>query len=105
MKILRKLAESSTSSRATTITTTTTTTKAYNESLVERVREHIKHIQSRIDKQLTPGDLVFFTIIAYLFSSSDHYHIVITPSLILINQILSNIIYHPKTVTDIMEFI
>ena len=101
VKILRKLAESSTSSRATTTTTTTTTTKAYNESLVERVREHIKHIQSRIDKQLAPGDLVFFTIIAYLFSSSDHYHIVITPSLILINQILSNIIYHPKTVTDI----
>ena len=78
VKILRKLAESSTSSRATTTTTTTTTTKAYNESLVERVREHIKHIQSRIDKQLAPGDLVFFTIIAYLFSSSDHYHIVIT---------------------------
>lgn len=91
VKILRKLAESSTSKTATN----------YNESLVQRVREHIKHIQSRIDKQLTPGDLVFFAIIAYLFSSSDHYHIVITPSLILMNQILSNIIYHPKTVTDI----
>lgn len=83
VKILKKLAET------------------YNESLVEKVREHIKQIQSRINKPLKASDLAFFVIIAYLYSSSDHYHIVITPCLILMNEILSTIIYHPRDITTI----
>ena len=85
VKILKKLAES------------------YNEPLVEKVREHIKQIQGRVNKPLRTSDLVFFVIIAYLYSSSDHYHIVITPCLILMNEILSTNIYHPRDITTIAQ--
>ncbi|RCK58202.1 putative nucleolar complex protein 14 [Candida viswanathii] len=85
VKILKKLAES------------------YNEPLVEKIREHIKHMQGRINKPLKASDLVFFVIIPYLYSASDHYHIVITPCLILMNEILSTIIYHPRDIASIAQ--
>ncbi|KAL6453121.1 LOW QUALITY PROTEIN: NOP14 Probable nucleolar complex protein 14 [Candida maltosa Xu316] len=77
--------------------------ESYNEHLVETVRQHIDLIHNKVGQALTPGDLVFFVVIAYLFSSSDHYHIVITPSLILMNEILSNIIYHPRDLSNIAQ--
>ncbi|WLF79927.1 nucleolar complex protein 14 [Lodderomyces elongisporus] len=71
----------------------------YNEQLVERMRVYISDIESRINKstlQLKPSDLAFFIIVGFLFSTSDHYHLIVTPCLILINQILSNTIYRSK---------
>jgi nucleolar protein 14 len=70
----------------------------FNEDLVECIRSEINHIQTRIiNRELLKRDCVFFTLIGYLFSTSDHYHLVVTPSLILMNEILSGFIYE-KTV-------
>ena len=66
----------------------------FNEDLVECVRSEINEIQTRIiNRELLKRDCVFFTLIGYLFSTSDHYHLVVTPSLILMNEILSGFIY------------
>ncbi|CUM57303.1 unnamed protein product [Debaryomyces fabryi] len=78
MKILKKLSES------------------YNEKLVEAIRIEINDIQSRIFN-LQPRDLVYFVIIGYLFSTSDHYHLVVTPTLILMNENISSIPYDKTT--------
>ncbi|CAK9439107.1 uncharacterized protein LODBEIA_P33310 [Lodderomyces beijingensis] len=72
----------------------------YNEQLVETMRQYIGDIESRVESttsaKLQPSDLTFFVIVAFLFSTSDHYHLIVTPSLILMNQILSNVIYRSK---------
>ncbi|KAI5952559.1 NOP14 [Candida jiufengensis] len=66
---------------------------SYNEQLVESMRLYISEISTRIN-DLKPSDLIFFVIVAYLFSTSDHYHLIVTPSIIIMNQILSHLIYH-----------
>ncbi|EGW31411.1 uncharacterized protein SPAPADRAFT_154530 [Spathaspora passalidarum NRRL Y-27907] len=72
--------------------------ETYNEKLVGTIREEISHIQSRILKHhLRKSDLVFFVVIGYLFSTSDHYHLIVTPCLILMNELLTSIIYSPNT--------
>lgn len=78
MKILKKLSES------------------YNEKLVEAIRVEINDIQERIFN-LQPRDLVYFVMVGYLFSTSDHYHLVVTPTLILMNESISSIPYDKKT--------
>ncbi|KAG7660503.1 NOP14 [[Candida] subhashii] len=84
VKIIKKLAET------------------YNQTLVETVREEINEIQTRIDKQdLQMRDLVFFVIVGFLFSTSDHYHLIVTPCLILMNEILSSVIFHPKNIQTV----
>lgn len=76
--------------------------ETYNQTLVETIREEINEIQSKIVKQeLQLRDLVFFVIVGFLFSTSDHYHLIVTPCLILMNEILSTIIFHPKNVQTI----
>ncbi|KAI3404286.2 NOP14 [Candida oxycetoniae] len=70
---------------------------SYNEQLVETMRQYISEIELRTKSDLDalrPSDLVFFLIVAYLFSTSDHYHLIVTPCLILMNQILSHIMYN-----------
>lgn len=65
----------------------------YNQALVETVREEIARVQERIvDKKTEKKDLVFFVTLGYIFSASDHFHLVITPTLILMNQFLNNCI-------------
>lgn len=78
MKILKKLSES------------------YNEKLVDVIRIEINDIQERIFN-LQPRDLAFFVVIGYLFSTSDHYHLVVTPTLILMNESISSIPYDKTT--------
>lgn len=68
--------------------------ETYNESLVETIRNHIQKVQSRIiASNLAKEDLFFFSIIGYLFSTSDHYHLIVTPVLILMNEFLSGLHY------------
>lgn len=65
----------------------------YNQALVETVREHIGQLQQKIvDNEIEKQDLVFFVVLGYIFSASDHYHLVITPTLILMNQFLNSCI-------------
>ncbi|CAK7897716.1 nucleolar complex protein 14 [[Candida] anglica] len=67
----------------------------YNEPLVATIREKILEIQERIiSNEVQVSDLVFYTLVGYLFSTSDHYHLVVTPTLILMNETLTNIQYN-----------
>lgn len=64
----------------------------YNEPLAVTCREIINEIQARFKSQRSHGlsvaDLVFFTLVGYLFSTSDHYHLVVTPCNVLIGELL-----------------
>ncbi|KAM9892872.1 hypothetical protein OXX79_009725 [Metschnikowia pulcherrima] len=67
-----------------------TLAERYNEALVEVIRRTIAEVETRvIHNSLEKKDLVFFVVLGYLFSTSDHYHLVVTPALILLNQFLS----------------
>lgn len=68
-----------------------TMAEQYNESLVQTIRDVIAQVEQRIvSGALEKQDLLFFVILGYLFSVSDHFHLVITPALILMNQFLSS---------------
>ncbi|KAH3902672.1 related to Probable nucleolar complex protein 14 [Saccharomycodes ludwigii] len=67
----------------------------YNMGLSVMCREYIKELQLRFKKHsfksLAPGDLIFFVVIGFIFSTSDHYHLVVTPANILIGEFLEQI--------------
>uniref|UniRef100_A0A0L0NQA2 Nucleolar complex protein 14 n=1 Tax=Candidozyma auris TaxID=498019 RepID=A0A0L0NQA2_CANAR len=68
-----------------------TMAEKYNQALVETVRTTLEQIKTRVVKnQVRKSDLVCFVILGYVFSASDHYHLVITPALIIMNQFLNN---------------
>jgi nucleolar protein 14 len=78
----------------------------YNQVLVETVRVQIQEIQDRILEQgslilLESRDFVFFLVIGYLFSTSDHYHLIVTPTIILMNLVLSSVVYDKATIRQI----
>ncbi|SCU81347.1 LAME_0B06634g1_1 [Lachancea meyersii CBS 8951] len=64
----------------------------YNEPLSLTCREISNEIQTRFKTQRSHGllasDLVFFTLVGYIFSTSDHYHLVATPSNVLMGELL-----------------
>ncbi|SCU92669.1 LANO_0E01706g1_1 [Lachancea nothofagi CBS 11611] len=64
----------------------------YNEPLSLACREIINELQARFKSQrshgLSASDLVFFTLVGYIFSTSDHYHLVVTPCNVLIGELL-----------------
>ncbi|ODV97627.1 hypothetical protein PACTADRAFT_47508 [Pachysolen tannophilus NRRL Y-2460] len=66
----------------------------YNESLCETFRMKIVEIQERINEnQNYPevSDLIFYSIVGMLYSTSDLYHLVVTPTLILMGQSLESL--------------
>lgn len=72
--------------------------ETYNEQLVATVRQRILAMQERIvSHQYPASDLLFYSVIGFLFSTSDHYHLIVTPTLILMNETLSNIQYNADT--------
>ncbi|CCE78071.1 Piso0_000684 [Millerozyma farinosa CBS 7064] len=76
--------------------------KSFNEEIVEFGRNEIDTIQNRISN-LKKRDLVFFATIGSLFSTSDHYHLIVTPTVILMNEKLSKFQYAYSSVKDIAE--
>lgn len=67
--------------------------ESYNEELVKSIREEMVSIHERIiNKALVKSDLVFFNLCGFIFSSSDKYHLIIIPNLILMNEILSTFV-------------
>lgn len=71
---------------------------SFNEELVENIRKEIDIIQGRIiEKRLLKRDCIFFILIGYLFSTSDQYHLIVTPTLILMNEILANFHYEGES--------
>lgn len=67
----------------------------YNQAISEVSREYILDIQERFKKQnfhaLNNGDILFFIIVGVLFSTSDQYHLVVTPAQILLCEFLEQI--------------
>lgn len=67
----------------------------YNQALVEVARQKVNEVHSRV-RRLTVADLVLFAMIGDLFSTSDHYHLIVTPSLIVMNEILFTLEHKEK---------
>lgn len=67
-----------------------TLAERYNEALIDVIRSVLVQVENRVISQtLQQQDLVYFVVLGYCFSTSDHYHLVVTPALILMNQYLS----------------
>ena len=70
----------------------------YNRDLSETCREIINEIQERFKSptvyKVSVSDLVFFSIVGSLFSTSDQYHLVVTPCSILIAEMLEQLKYN-----------
>lgn len=64
----------------------------YNQALSKECRNIISAIQERFKKhqftKVLPSDLVFFSLVGVIFSTSDQYHLVVTPCAILIAEFL-----------------
>lgn len=67
----------------------------YNQSLSDECRKIINEMQERFKSNqfsgLSSSDLVFFTLVGSLFSTSDQYHLVVTPCSILISEFLEQL--------------
>ncbi|AGO11841.1 AaceriADR072Cp [[Ashbya] aceris (nom. inval.)] len=67
----------------------------YNQALSEECRQVVTDIQQRFKSHhylgLKPSDLVFFSLVGFIFSTSDHYHLVVTPCCILLGEFLEQV--------------
>lgn len=62
----------------------------YNQRLVEVARTETEAVEKRVLAQkLKKQDMAFFALIGYVFSASDHYHLVVTPVVLIMNQFLA----------------
>ncbi|CAN6666882.1 nucleolar complex protein 14 [Trichomonascus vanleenenianus] len=74
-------------------------TEKHNDSTTvgEYFKAKLEDIQDSMDSSIhgrgkdypTRSDLLFFTLVGMIFSASDHYHLVVTPSILLICQHLT----------------
>ncbi|CAB4252203.1 similar to Saccharomyces cerevisiae YDL148C NOP14 Nucleolar protein, forms a complex with Noc4p that mediates maturation and nuclear export of 40S ribosomal subunits [Maudiozyma barnettii] len=75
-----------------------TLSEKYNQSLSEEARNILIEIQERFKLHhfagLSNSDLIFFIITGTIFSTSDMYHLVATPSALLISEILEQMKYN-----------
>ncbi|CCE64988.1 hypothetical protein TPHA_0J01670 [Tetrapisispora phaffii CBS 4417] len=65
----------------------------YNHSLSQCCRDIIYEIQEKFKSShsVQISDLIFFSIVGMIFSTSDQYHLVVTPSTILMSEILEQL--------------
>lgn len=75
-----------------------TLSEKYNQSLSDEARKILVEIQERFKRDhflgLSNGDLVFLMLVGTIFSTSDLYHLVATPSILLISEILEQLRYN-----------
>ncbi|CCF56398.1 hypothetical protein KAFR_0B01000 [Kazachstania africana CBS 2517] len=78
-----------------------TLSEKYNHALSDECRIIISEIQTNFKNSnfagLNTGHLMFFILVGILFSTSDQYHLVITPSSILIGEFLEQIKFNTLT--------
>lgn len=78
-----------------------TLSEKYNKELSNECRVIIKEVQDKfkIDnfKSLSNSDLMFFILVGIIFSTSDHYHLVATSSVILMAEFLEQIKFNNLT--------
>lgn len=69
-------------------------------AMTECFREHVDEISNRLAESIKSNDfstfpkvsdMIFFTLIGVLYSTSDHYHLVVTPAQILLCQSINQI--------------
>ncbi|KAM5457416.1 nucleolar complex protein 14 [Microsporum audouinii] len=62
--------------------------KTYPEEVATRFRSHLRDISENRPLKLLPGDLVLLTGVAMIFPTSDHFHAVVTPSILIMGRYL-----------------
>jgi nucleolar protein 14 len=72
--------------------------KSFPLEVSNAFRKHLKDMQNR-PAGLTNGDLIIFTAIGSIFPTSDHFHQVVTPAMLLMNWYLSQRI--PQSLSDL----
>ena len=77
-----------------------TLSEKYNKELTEALRDKIEEIHERILESLSGedvfpmiSDLSFFTVVGLIYSTSDHYHLVVTPTSIVMGEALEQLKY------------
>lgn len=67
----------------------------YNTGLVDFLRKNIQFLQEQFEQKheviIKPSTVLLFSLVGFVYSTSDHYHLIVTPSLILINEFLEQI--------------
>lgn len=75
-----------------------TLSEKYNQDLSKEARDILVETQERFKTHhfagLSKADLIFFIIIGMIFSTSDMYHLVATPSTLLMSEILEQLKYN-----------
>ena len=76
--------------------------KTYPELVATAFRAHLKQIHdTRINTTLRPADLVLLTAVAAIFPTSDHFHQVATPAMIIIAKWLAQVV--PTTLNTLAQ--
>ena len=73
--------------------------KTFPEEIGRAFRSHLKSIHESRSTALTPGDLILLTAIGSIFSTSDHFHQVVTPAALCITRYLSQRV--PQSLNDL----
>ncbi|KAH3683678.1 hypothetical protein WICPIJ_005362 [Wickerhamomyces pijperi] len=77
-----------------------TLSQKYNFELTQSLRDKIEEIHERITDTLQGqdefpriSDLTFFALVGVLYSTSDHYHLIVTPTCIVLGEALEQVKY------------
>ncbi|EEH06589.1 nucleolar complex protein [Histoplasma capsulatum G186AR] len=62
--------------------------KAQPEAVASAMRDHLREMSETRPLELLPGDLVILTGVATIFPTSDHFHAVVTPSILAMARYL-----------------
>lgn len=73
--------------------------KTFSTEIGRSFRSHLKSIHENRPTAPMPGDLVLLTAVSSIFSTSDHFHQVVTPAALCITRYLSQRV--PQTLTDL----
>ncbi|KAL9128249.1 MAG: hypothetical protein Q9217_003039 [Psora testacea] len=73
--------------------------KTFPEEVGQAFRSHLKSIHEQRPESLTCGDLIILTAIGSIFPTSDHFHLVVTPSMLCMTRYLSQKV--PQTLNDL----
>jgi nucleolar protein 14 len=68
--------------------------KSYPESVGRAFRTHLKEVGEDRPLNLLPGDLIILTGVSTTFPTSDHFHQVVTPSMLTITRYLGQSVVH-----------
>ena len=73
--------------------------KTFPEEIGRAFRAHLKSIHENRPTAPTPGDLIILTAIASTFSTSDHFHQVVTPAMLCMTRYLGQEV--PQSLNDL----